>query len=172
MIPSRSFKIFSTKFLQNIFQPPQSGWSQSPAEFPGSYFLVCVLAREILIHLQYFVGDKPLVLLVVDPEGFFQLLPHLLLVVFSHELGRHLAEHVETELPRLLLVHLGGVVLHVHLVDLHAHALQDHHHGGLGDGAALLVETIKTFLQRINLDRQKLLLLFNNYIFDEICNLP
>ena len=62
-----------------------------------------------------------------------------------------LAKHVETELPRLLLVHLGGVVLHVHLVDLHAHALQDHHHGGLVNGSALFVKSIKTYLQRVDL---------------------
>ena len=72
-----------------------------------------------------------------------------------------MAEHIESELARSLLVHLGGVVVHVHLVDVHAHALQDHHHGGLVDGAtALFVESIKTFLQRIDLNRQKLFLLF------------
>ena len=84
-----------------------------------------------------------------------------------------MAEHIETEFPRVLLVHLRAVVIHVHFVDVHAHALQDHHHGGLVDGpAALLVESIKAFLQRIDLNRQKLLLLFNNYIFDVICSLP
>ena len=77
-----------------------------------------------------------------------------------------MAEHIETKFPRVLLVHLRGVVIHVHLVDVHAHALQDHHHGGLVDGPApLLVEPIKTFLQRIDLNRQKLFLLFNNYIY-------
>lgn len=63
----------------------------------------------------------------------------------------YLTEHHEGELPSLLLVDLRGVVVHVCLVDLHAHALQDHHHGGLVNGAAILVKTVITLLQRVNL---------------------
>ena len=112
---------------------------------------------NINIHLQNVISYETLILLVVDPEGLLQLLLHLLLIVLDHELAGHLTEHAEAEFACLLLVHLGGVVLHVHLVHVDTHALEDHHHGGLVDRATLLVEPIETFLERVNLNRDKMM---------------
>jgi hypothetical protein len=82
----------------------------------------------------------------------------------------HRAKLGESELARLLLVHLGGVVVHVRLVAIHAHALQDHLdttvsikngrrrqylHRGLVDGArAVFVKTLETFFQVVDLMRK------------------
>ena len=137
------------------------------------------LSEDLLQHL---IGDEPLPLLVVDPEGLLKLLLHLLLIILNHKLGgnlqgdifiinilifldfdilcSHLTKHHEREFSRLLLVDLRGVVVHIWLVDLHTHALEDHHHRGLVDGAAILVKTVITLLQRVNLQMCMVLLSF------------
>ena len=70
---------------------------------------------------------------------------------FCFYLSLYLTEHHEGEFSCFLLIDLWGVVVHIWLVDLHPHALQDHHHGGLVDGAAILVKTVITLLQRVYL---------------------
>ena len=85
--------------------------------------------------------------LVINPKGLLQLLPHLLLILLDHELGRHGAEQREVELALVVGAHLHDGLVQLLLLHVHAHHLEDHLHGGAADDAGLLlVEAVEALL--------------------------
>ena len=52
----------------------------------------------------------------------------------------HLAKLQEIEFSCSLLIDLCSISIHLILVHLHPHALEDHLHGGLGDGSTAFLE--------------------------------
>ena len=98
------------------------------------------------------IGLLVVTLFVVEPEGFLELPPHLLLVLLDQELGCQLDKLWELELARPVLIDFLDDVVQVGRGHVHPHHLEDRVHRPHRDRTQpVLVELVERPLQGLDL---------------------